>query len=122
MALSIDISRALRTRWELHRLVEAIRDAPAGEPETDWVEWKTVFDLDNDVAHRFETAKHILGFGNRQTGEPRSLHAHPPSPHHLAPRCVTDFLSSRFECGIAVRTNQDRRAATRTSQDRGGGH
>lgn len=64
MALSIDISRALRTRSELHRLVEAIRDAPAGEPETDWVEWKTVFDL-NDVAHRFETAKHILGFGNR---------------------------------------------------------
>jgi len=65
MALSIDISRALRTRSELHGLVEAIRDAPAGEPETDWVEWKTGFDLDKDVAHRFETARHILGFGNR---------------------------------------------------------
>lgn len=65
MALSIDISRALRTRSELHGLVEAIRDAPAGEPETDWVEWKTGFDLSNNVAHRFETARHILGFGNR---------------------------------------------------------
>lgn len=65
MALRIDISRALRTRSELHGLVEAIRDSPAGEPETDWIEWKTRFDLDRDVAHRFETAKHILGFGNR---------------------------------------------------------
>lgn len=65
MALSIEISRALRTRAELSGLVEAVRDAPAGEPETDWVEWKTEFDLGNNVAHRFETAKHILGFGNR---------------------------------------------------------
>ncbi|MDP9369769.1 MAG: hypothetical protein M3Q03_16115 [Chloroflexota bacterium] len=65
MALSIDISHALRTRAELQGLVEAIRYAPAGEPETDWVEWKAGLDLDNDAGHRFETAKHILGFGNR---------------------------------------------------------
>jgi hypothetical protein len=64
VALNIDTSRALRTPSELVALVEAIRDAPANEPETDSVEWKSNWDI-TDAAVRFETARHILGFGNR---------------------------------------------------------
>jgi hypothetical protein len=65
VALQLDLSHALRTLAELRGLVEAIRDAPHKEPEPDWLEWKTGFDLASEVEHRFETAKHILGFGNR---------------------------------------------------------
>lgn len=64
MALSIDLSRALRTQAELTALAEAVWNAPSGEPETDSVEWKSDWDLTAaDV--RFETARHLLGFGNR---------------------------------------------------------
>ncbi|HLB22115.1 MAG TPA: hypothetical protein VK605_08380, partial [Solirubrobacteraceae bacterium] len=64
MPLNVDSGRALRTPGELRALVEAVRDAPASEPETDSVEWKGSWDL-ADAGHRFETGKHILGFGNR---------------------------------------------------------
>lgn len=64
MALNIDTSRALRTPAELISLAEAIRDAPVGEPETDSVEWKSDWDI-TDAGKRFESARHILGFGNR---------------------------------------------------------
>lgn len=62
--MSIDTSRALRTSDELNTLVEAVRDAPAGEPETDNVEWKSDWNI-TDASVRFETVRHILGFGNR---------------------------------------------------------
>ncbi|MCW2952042.1 MAG: hypothetical protein JWQ48_1212 [Conexibacter sp.] len=64
MALNIDTSRALRTPGELVAIVEAVRDAPASEPETDSLEWKSVWDI-TDAAVRFESVRHILGFGNR---------------------------------------------------------
>lgn len=64
MALSIDTSRALRTQAELTSLVEAVRDAPRSEPETDSVEWKSHWDL-SEARVRFDTARHVLGFGNR---------------------------------------------------------
>ncbi len=64
VALSIDTSRALRTQVELTSLVEAVRDAPKEEPETDNVEWKSDWDL-SDARVRFDTARHLLGFGNR---------------------------------------------------------
>ena len=64
MPLKIDTRRALRTPTELRALVEAVRDAPTSEPETDSVEWKGQWDLTN-AGQRYETAKHILGFGNR---------------------------------------------------------
>ena len=64
MALHVDAMRALRTHGELVALVEAIRDAPTGEPETDTIEWKTDWDL-SEAAVRFQTARHLLGFGNR---------------------------------------------------------
>lgn len=70
MALPIDHSRALRTLDELCALVEAIRDAPASEPETDCLEWKSKWDL-SETAKCFETAKHILGFGNRSVAAAR---------------------------------------------------
>lgn len=64
MPLKIDTARALRTPDELRELVEAVRDASTNEPETDSIEWKGEWDLTN-AGQRFETAKHILGFGNR---------------------------------------------------------
>ena len=62
--LPIDTRFALRTYQELVGLVEAVRDASVGEPETDSVEWKSFWDL-RDAGMRFETARHALGFGNR---------------------------------------------------------
>jgi hypothetical protein len=64
VALAVETRHALRTRPELVGLVEAIRDASAGEPETASIEWKRELDL-SSVAHRFAVARHILGFGNR---------------------------------------------------------
>jgi len=64
VTLNIDTKRALRTGDELRRLAEAVRDAPAGEPETDSVEWKGPWDL-TETKTKFQTAKHVLGFGNR---------------------------------------------------------
>lgn len=70
MPLSIDHSQPLRTQDELRGLVAAIRDAPATEPETDSLEWKSEWDL-NETEKCFETAKHILGFGNRSVSAAR---------------------------------------------------
>jgi hypothetical protein len=64
MVLPINISHSLRTPDELRDLVKAIRDAPASEPETDNVEWKSEWNLE-DSDKSFETARHVLGFGNR---------------------------------------------------------
>src|SRR4051812_8868784 len=64
MALSVNRTHALRTRSELISLVSAIRDASSSEPETDSVEWKSHWDLGR-AETRFETARHVLGFGNR---------------------------------------------------------
>jgi hypothetical protein len=62
--LNVATAYALRTTAELVGLVEAIRDAPAHEPETDFVEWKGPWNIGN-AADRFHTARHLLGFGNR---------------------------------------------------------
>ena len=59
------MSRPLRSYNELVGLAEAVVQAPATEQETDYVEWKSVFDLRANAEHRFEVAKHILGFANR---------------------------------------------------------
>lgn len=64
MPLAVDTSRALRTYDELTQLANAILQAPTTEQETDSVEWKSRWDL-NEAKTRFETARHILGFGNR---------------------------------------------------------
>lgn len=59
------MSRPVRSYNELVGLAEAVFQAPATEQETDYVEWKSVFDLRANAEHRFEVAKHILGFANR---------------------------------------------------------
>jgi hypothetical protein len=64
VTLSVDRTRALRTRSELINLVDAIEDASPSEAETDSLEWKSHWDLAS-AETRFETARHILGFGNR---------------------------------------------------------
>ena len=65
MALAVDFSRAPRSPTELLALVQAVFGAPTGEPETDYIEWKGLWDLREQVGHRFAAAKHILGFANR---------------------------------------------------------
>lgn len=65
MALKIDTSQRVRGPQARLHLVEAIRDAPASEPETDWVEWKSEADV-RDKAWRGGVASHILGFANRE--------------------------------------------------------
>lgn len=62
--MDVDMSRAARTRQELTSLAEAVRDAPPSEPETDNLEWKGEWDP-SDGEQAFETARHVLGFGNR---------------------------------------------------------
>jgi hypothetical protein len=55
---------------ELLGLAEAVHDAPVNEPETDSIEWKSAWNLD-EAKYRFETARHILGFGNRTVAAAR---------------------------------------------------
>lgn len=67
MALDLDTRNDFRTAAELAGLVEAIAHAPAGEQETNWVEWKSSLDL-GTPAGKFAVAKCILGFANRAPG------------------------------------------------------
>jgi hypothetical protein len=62
--LPVAYTHALRTQSELLTLVRAVRDAPISEPETDSVEWKGDWNF-ADASVRFNTARHLLGFGNR---------------------------------------------------------
>ena len=64
VAISIDTTHALRTHTELTALAEAVFSAPSSEPETDALEWKSAWDLTTTEV-RFQTARHLLGFGNR---------------------------------------------------------
>jgi hypothetical protein len=68
MPLNVAMVRPLRTRAELTALVEAIALAPASEHETDYLEWKSSFDLRGRAEHKFEAGKHVIGFGNRHPG------------------------------------------------------
>jgi hypothetical protein len=65
MPIAVDTGRAKRTRPELIALVEAIVDAPATEPETDALEWKSGLDLRASAEDKFEAGRQILGFANR---------------------------------------------------------
>jgi hypothetical protein len=62
--LQVDLTRAARSHSELRALVEAVRDAPVGEPETDWIEWKSSVDV-STLEGSFKVARSVLGFGNR---------------------------------------------------------
>lgn len=66
MALvGIDLTRAIRTLAERIALIEAVANAPAHEPELDYIEWKSTLDL-SLAKDEFNMARHILGFANRQ--------------------------------------------------------
>lgn len=66
MALvGIDLTRATRTLGERVALIEAVANAPASEPELDWIEWKSTLDL-GLAKDLFNMARHVLGFANRQ--------------------------------------------------------
>ena len=64
MTLNIDLSVAARGLASQKALIEAVAAAPPGEPETDFLEWKTAVDL-SDKKWRLEIARHLLGFANR---------------------------------------------------------
>jgi hypothetical protein len=64
MALAIDLSRAAASPTAREALVDAILKAPAHEPETDYLEWKSALDL-SEKHRRAEVATDILAFANR---------------------------------------------------------
>jgi hypothetical protein len=64
LALAIDTTAAVRGPSARLALVKAVAAAPATEPETDWIEWKSEADL-TAKAWQGELASHILGFANR---------------------------------------------------------
>lgn len=66
MALNIDLSRAAESSSARIALIQAIVDAPAYEPETDYVEWKVQMDLLTQKYERAEAATYVLGFANRE--------------------------------------------------------
>lgn len=61
----MDTSRAVRTRAEQAALVEAVRDAPPDEQETNFLEWKGTLDISSKEG-RAKIAKAVLGFANRR--------------------------------------------------------
>jgi hypothetical protein len=68
VALPIDSSRPIRTRAEQIALVEAVRDAPTSEQETNSLEWKGSLDL-TSKRDLTKIVKTVVGFANRQLAE-----------------------------------------------------
>jgi hypothetical protein len=68
VTLPIDSSRPIRTRPEQIALVEAVRDAPASEQETNSLEWKGSLDL-TSKRDLTKIVKTVVGFANRQPDE-----------------------------------------------------
>ena len=64
MTLNADIRQAARSLASQRLLIEAVIDASPGEPETDWIEWKSDIDL-GAKEWQAEVARQILGFANR---------------------------------------------------------
>jgi len=64
VTLDLDTTRALRSLDRQVALVRTIAAAPEGEPETDWVEWKSEADL-SKKEWQATLARHVLGFANR---------------------------------------------------------
>lgn len=62
--LPIDLHRSARSRAEQVAFVEAVRDAPAAESETNYLEWKGALNL-SEKAARAKIAAAVLGFSNR---------------------------------------------------------
>jgi hypothetical protein len=62
----VDTRRAARRPGALKALVEAIAAAPAHEPETEALEWKSSMPLEDGPSTRYAAARQILGFANRE--------------------------------------------------------
>jgi Schlafen, AlbA_2 len=61
---TLDLTRPIRTRPERDELVNAVYSALRSEPEKDWIEWKSTYDL-NKAEGQCKLARHIIGFANR---------------------------------------------------------
>lgn len=61
----MSLDSALRRIEPLRELVATVAAAPAHEPETHAVEWKSELDLAASAGARFSCARQILGFSNR---------------------------------------------------------
>lgn len=68
MTLNIPLDRAVRGLAAQAALINAVIGAPANEPETDYIEWKSIADV-AQKDWRAECAKQILGFANRDPGQ-----------------------------------------------------
>ncbi len=62
--IGVDFNRAVFTHPERKALVEAVFSAPPGEPEKDFIKWKSGYDL-RSPEDQCKLARHILGFANR---------------------------------------------------------
>lgn len=62
--LNLDVTRPLRGVNDLAALVRYVL-ATNAKNETTWLEWKRMLDLTTSQ-HRFDVAKQILGFSNRE--------------------------------------------------------
>jgi hypothetical protein len=67
MSLIVNTVRALWSSQELHDLVTAVQTA-APEDETEWIEWKSGFDLSAKNT-RATLGRHIIGMANRRVEE-----------------------------------------------------
>lgn len=61
------LTRAARSHSERIAVIQAVANAAAHEPETDWIEWKLSLDV-STTEGSFKVARGILGFGNRDPG------------------------------------------------------
>lgn len=59
-----DWTRAARRPSDREEIVDHVLSSPPSEPEPDWLEWKTDYDLAT-VAGRVAVARQIIGFANR---------------------------------------------------------
>jgi hypothetical protein len=70
VTISISTDRRLERTGDLVALVRAVLSAASDEPETDALEWKGPLDLSSRKS-KFDLARHILGFGNRDVADAR---------------------------------------------------
>jgi hypothetical protein len=59
-----DWTRAARRPSGREQIVRYVHDAPPGTMETDWLEWKTAYEL-REVHGRLAVARQVIAFANR---------------------------------------------------------
>jgi hypothetical protein len=113
VTLPLELNEPMRSAADFDRLVRAVHQAHPDEPETDALEWKSAWDLRQSAA-RFETAKHLLAFGNRPVEVARrSFGGHAylligVEPQHLTGAAHTDPAELHDAIALFVGADQPR--------------